>query len=310
MDDSFQELNEAELEHIDEEAVAAFESGLYSIAVFLNEFARAAQWRLNKEKSLQTLEYQLSARAGIRGQKPLNLKLFADGLSETRARAMLHVANHESNTGNLRGALKTLQRAQELLEGRAQRRLREDLELDVCLRRAQITRSAKAADEAIALASAGSIYRQHTAHLFAGMIAISDGSTSSREHFEVILSSGQASWLYRAECWFARGLLALVDGDLRAAYRDLSASQYVYAVLGLQPTPHPALPLPAAVRSDCLPVDLLLGDPRFRGISETECLDLRIWAIEASDLRNRLFRDLAGRRRPRDRYDSPNPLAA
>lgn len=114
------------------------------------------------------------------------------------------------------------------------------------------------------------------------------------------------SWLYRAESWFGRAVLHLQQGKPRQAYRLLVASQYVYVLLGLQGTPHPAMPVPAADRSDCVPADVL-RDPRFDPIGREERSDLRRLAIIESSLRRDLALHLAA---GVGGLFSPDPLAA
>ena len=71
------DLPQEEFDAMDEEVRRAFDSGRYPIALLLNEAVRGAredgdEWGLASE----TLNYQLSARAGIAGLKPLNLDDF------------------------------------------------------------------------------------------------------------------------------------------------------------------------------------------------------------------------------------------
>ncbi len=115
----------------------AFDSGRYPIALLLNEAVRGAredgdEWGLASE----TLNYQLSARAGIAGLKPLNLDDFCGSGLPPQPRARLHVASHQSNRGELEAAKATFDRAR-----RESAQTLKYPRLDLALRRAQIERT-------------------------------------------------------------------------------------------------------------------------------------------------------------------------
>ncbi len=292
--DGPQHLPDTELEALDRHALAAFESGLYSIAVYFNEFVRAELTRRDERASaISTLEHQLSALAGIAGMRPLALSKYRVN-AEHNPRALLYSSVHQSNSGDLITAQDTLARAEEILKG-PQRHRREELELDLLLRRAQIKRSLRAAVTAYELAAASKlVYRANTARLIAGMISLATQDRSSADYFHAVLESGPGtSWLYCAESWFGLGYLALESSRLDVAYRYFIAAQFVFAVLGLQPMPHPDLALAAATGPTCMPADLL-RDPRFLGLHQAHCLELRESAVKTSRLQRQVFAELAG----------------
>jgi len=173
--------------------------------------------------------------------------------------------------------------------------IREALELDVRLREASAQRSRASAEAAVELAvGRRSRYREHTARVLAGMIALPEDPGASRDHFETVLLAGNdASWLYRAECWFGLGCLALESKDRITAYRYLVAAQYVYGLLGLQPMPHTGLSLPSAEEPVCLPSHILRA-PQFRDLSHDQCEHLRQLAIVESGLRDGVLDALSG----------------
>jgi len=281
---------------LDKEALKAFESGLYSIALFLNEFIRVARWRrAERAESFEVLAHQLSARAGIRGEVPATLAAFGDGSAARDPRALLYLTSHQSNLGRRTEAQASLDQARSLL---AESPRREELTLDLLIRVAQVERSRKHAEQAVQLASAeGSRYRESTARVFAGMIALAQGASEGQEHFEAVADFGDStSWLYRAEAWLALGALAMASRRTDEAYRYLVASQYVFVVLGLQPMAHPDLVPKTVTRPDSVPVDLL-RDPMFGELSAGKCTELRNRAIDGSQIRHSVFSDLAGWRR-------------
>ncbi|MGA2164875.1 MAG: hypothetical protein ABSH36_10445 [Solirubrobacteraceae bacterium] len=274
---------------IDRYVLRAFESGRYSVALFLNEAVRAAREKRDElDVAAQILTFQLSARAGVRGKKPLALDKFTPIGTRIDARAMLHVANHQSNVGQFAAARRTLARAQ------AELRSSSELDLDLALRRAQIDRGATDAQRALDIAERSNRpYRRNTALVIAGFIDLAAGASSAQDNFEAVLDlSNRVSWLYRAECWFGLGIVALNAHRPTLAYRYLIAAQYVYGFLGLQAMPHPCIQT-----SDGNPVSLpfhLLQSDRLASLSRAHCMELRRQAISGGLLREWLTDELGG----------------
>lgn len=293
---------ERDFQLLDDHVLKAFESGRYSVALFLNEAVRVARLKRGEpESAIETLRYQLSARAGIRNKSPLDLDSFSDGLGAADIPSLLHVASHQSNVGYFEDAKATLERAREAAQARG-----GAFDLDLALRSAQIGRSLTSARQAVRIAeNEGISYRQNTAMVLAGFIALAQQSGDSQAYFEAVLASDGPSWLYRAECWFGLGCLAVKSRQPSVAYRYLAASQYVYGVLGLQPLSHVGLQFPGA-ESSSLPIHLLFGD-RLAGLSRARCLELRLSAIEGGSIRTRLMEDIGGLPSV---SDSPDPLRA
>jgi hypothetical protein len=286
---------------IDETIRNAFESGQYSIALFLNEAVRAVQeerddWRPASE----TLNYQLSARAGIRGKMPLDLDQFCGSELPINSRALLHIANHQSNVGQLDAARLTFAKACEDLKPTL------DLRLDLALRRAQIERTHVDAAEAVRIAeSEGQPYRQNTARVLLGFLDLARGASSSQENFEAVLASTPAaSWLYRAESWLGLGCVALKARHAATAYRYLIAAQYVFGFLGLQSMPHPESPFPGA-RARCVPAELLRSEP-IASLPEESCLELRQLAIKDGKIKQWLTEELG--HLTKTKLASPDPM--
>jgi len=279
--------SEQAFEHLDREVLAAFESGQYAIALFLNDAVRKARIsRGESRRAAETLRHQLSARAGIRDKAPLDLSVFDGGRAADDVQALLHIANHQSNRGDFSAARYSLARAEEMAPSG------HDLALDFSLRRAQIRRSLGEAKRAVQIAKAsGTPYRQTTALVIAGMIGLPERSSESRESLEAVLVSERPSWLYRAECWFGLGYLALNARRLREAYRYLIASQYVYGFLGLQALPHTGLRLPGTEGSARLPIDLLRSE-RLSGFSVVACTAQKEKAIIGGQVKRWLTQDL------------------
>jgi hypothetical protein len=302
----FATSNEAELSRLEGEARAAHESGFYGISVFQKEILRSSLLRMGEvDASLRVLEFGLASLAGVRGTEPVDLNTFASGLARDRPLAVLHTANHASNVANAK-AQQYLDHGRDLLDGPA-RQQRDELALDLMLRTAQVERTAVAADQAIGEAiTRGSVYRVDTARVIAAMIALSEGRSVAQHHLEALISQDRnVSWLYRAESWLGKAVLSIQQRKPRDAYRLIVASQYVYILLGLQGTPHPALPVAAGNRADCMPADLL-RDPQFEAINRDERLELRQMAIIESSLRRDLALHLASGVPPRF---CPDPLS-
>lgn len=290
----FRPENENELRRVEADARIAHDSGLYGVSVFLKEVVRASLLQVGEaEASLRMLEFGLASLAGVRSACPIDLEKFAGGVSQDRPLAVLHAANHCSNVGLNEEARALLDHSRRLLEGPAHGQ-KDELALDVMLRTAQIERNPAAAREALGEATTRyAAYRVDTARVISAMIGLSEGTSVAAECFEALISDERhLSWLYRAESWFGRAVLDLQQGKVREAYRLLVASQYVYILLGLQGTPHPAMPVPAANRSDCVPADVL-RDPRFDSVRKEERAELRRLAIIESSLRRDLALHLA-----------------
>jgi hypothetical protein len=252
------------------------------------------------DKAADTLRHQLSARAGIRGKIPLDLRKFSHGKAAIDAHSLLYVANHQSNVGDFEAARTTLERAYDVVQ------VGDNLALDLALREAQINRSLTHAKRALRIAEIEATpYRQNTVLMLAGFIAVAEANPKSRDYFEAVLASSSPSWLHRTESWFGLGCLALDAGRPRDAYRYLIASQYVYGFLGLQPMPHAGLRIPGGEDSTCLPFHLLRSD-HLAHLSDKQCRELRQQAIVGGLIHKRLIEDLGWF--PRTAVDPPDPL--
>ena len=307
----FRPEDPSELKRVENEARGAHDGGLYGVSVFLKEVVRGSLLQIGeKEASLRMLEFGLASLAGVRGAVPIQLDTFAGGVAKDRPLSVLHAANHNSNVGFEEDARTLLDHGRRLLEGPA-RGQRDELALDVMLRTAQIERKPAAAREALREATTRRApYRVDTARVISAMIGLSEGTSVAAENFEALVSEERSvSWLYRAETWFGRALLDLQEGRVRDAYRHLVASQYVYILLGLQGTPHPAMPIPAANSSDCVPADIL-RDPRMVSICKEDRVQLRQLAIVESSLRRDLALHLATGVPPRQYPDPLGPPVA
>ena len=285
------------LQALDAEAAKAHDTGLYSIAVFINDIVRRHLWASDaREAALRSFEFQLASLAGVHGEMPVqNLVVFGGDQEKVRPRSLLHVANHLSNVGRLENARDVFTRAQELL-GSLSNKARAEFEIDVMLREAQILRNPASAAKLIHLGASLSAYSQQTAKVFSGMLALSDDPRKSQDYFQSLLHGEQEpSWLYRAEAWFGIAYYCLSRSGtnrtlLEEAYRLLVAAQYAFVMLRLQPTPRTGL---QGLPTDCMPFDLLQHD-RFKEIGRRQARELRLEAIIERGMRHELFGDLAG----------------
>jgi hypothetical protein len=293
------ESNNSDFEVLDASVLKAFESGRYAIALFLNEVVRAARDRREEEAaSLETLAHQLSARSGIAGKQPLDLRTFAGGYAARNGRSLLHIASHHAQVGNYASARATLEYAESLiLSG-------QSFDLDLALRRAQVNRSLSDAATALRLARDVALpYREDTALVVAGSIALANDPAASRDYFDAVLAPGRnPSWLYRAEAWFGLGCSALRERRPADAYRYLVAAEYVHAVLGLQPMPHPDLAEIWSGDALCTPSEALAAST-LSMLSKSRRESLRVAAIVGGSIRTALMQDigtlpLAGSTRP------------
>jgi hypothetical protein len=291
------------IETLDRAVLRAFESGQYVVAHFINQSVREMYRRRGDTKAeARTLTHQLSARAGVRGAAPFELRPRGRKWSQDDVQALLHVTSHLSMRGEFALARMTVCWAEELVHPG------HGLDLDFALRRTQIRRSTTEARRAQDIAAdTGNRYRQTTALVVAGTVFLPERGSEAHECFEAVLAQEEVSWLYRAECWFGLGYLALISGHLSNAYRYLVASQYVYGFLSLQALPHAGYRVPGTTLVATNPIDLLRSD-KFAAFRPGRCEELRKKALVGGEVKEWLMSDLRDLRDPP--FDPPDPLRA
>ena len=157
-----------------------------------------------------------------------------------------------------------------------------------------------------------------TGLVITGWNALAEGRKCAGMHFAELLLGhlDRAPWLYIAEAIFGIACCAIVSGSapLDRVYAWLAQSQYIYVMLGLQPTPHTNLPLPIPVAPtiSALPGHILCSDV-FHPLPKERRIELRTVAIGAETATDSLYRALldtmCGRRGRRDRVAALRPHA-
>jgi hypothetical protein len=187
-----------------------------------------------------------------------------------------------ANYGRLKEADTILNRVEDM-RIRSQDDSSDAMLADLWRRRAQIRRSSRDARIAVSLSRPlGNPYSINTALLFDAWVRLSGGDThGARDVFEAIASE-PVTWAYLADAMFGLACCRIAgDGHTMGAVESLVQAQYLYVVLGVQPTPHPGLPFRGIQHlSDVMPGDILMRILEDEHTKREKCLALRREALE------------------------------
>lgn len=269
---------------IDLAARSAHEQGLYAASAVLKwrlaELRQADGWPAQEVARSRYLE--VASLAGVAHRFPTKIGAVDTDLGG--ARLAYHLANYHSNRGRFEDAQRWLAMADDLRSRAGPAQFRE-LTVDLALRHEQIERTPAAAQLAVDVTRDGDPYRYNTALVLAAFGRLREGvHTAASALARQVLDTPGISWLYRAEALFILGCAELLSrgSTLRSdqrAYRLLVQAQYIYAILGLQGTPHRLpLELGAGVRNDATPSHVLIT-PRFWRLTRETCEVLRQEAV-------------------------------
>jgi hypothetical protein len=270
--------------------------GYYWLSVLANlDAMKSGIGEDDREQSSRRCEFALSSLAGVRGAQNLSRILMKDGARQRSPRIQLNLANLQAARGHELAAKQTLTLFTEVA-GTLSKKEREGLKPGLLRRKAQLSRSARDASEAVRAAETQ--YSKDTALVIQGVLAVGAGEFRYvEESLEQLRERDETiSWLYKAEEQFIRALFLILTGseDYTAIYASLCVAQYIYVVLGLQMSISPELPLDGPVdRSwDWTPSDVLrsyFAPNGKNGMSDMECYQIRVRAITDSNLLERLL---------------------
>ena len=276
------------------------ERGYYWYAVLANlDTLHDPRIQLTETERNQRIAYILTSAAGVRGGQNIPWVLSPDPRVIAEPGVHLNLANLRSCRGHYRAAHESLDRGRQLVESLPKWQ-QQALEPTVQMRRTQIFRDMRDADRALRMAERD--YSIDTASVLLGSIAIAGGNRDPAYEALQRLENraGVLSWLFVAERHFMMGTLAALRADPYDVYRNLSYAQYICAMLGIQLTPHPDLPLAAGQRTGAwTPTKLLCSVMQVTEKrlcpSEEECLAIRNQHIGGRTLYEHLLEPMQGR---------------
>lgn len=251
----------------------------------------------------------LSSCAGIRGGQNFPDLMLTRSTVVPAAHITLAWANLKIARGHPRSARKDARAAAAAIETLSTRERRALVPAQL-RRRAHIERDTLVARDAEAAAEHD--YGAATSLVLSNVLAVSEGEVDQADRASDALASRTSSlpWIYRAEVWFMEAVNLILQGrhEAERIYDLLTASQYVYVLMGAAFSISPMLDLPEPNwrRSwDWVPADVLgsyfgngLGR---RPLAPQDCRALRHQAVHGRCLFERITETLEGR------GDAPQP---